>query len=243
MKRIVSFLIAILLCVCFSGIANARDDHEITMLNLLESMIQDMFYEAYYDEEKDVFVITYKNENITKEKYDKYIDFNPDFDTPLAELCRTQLYQTYRDWMDLFNIDIDIIIRHVTSDNGFMYCLINEKYSKTDVAKVGTKREEIDIQVIKLFMQVIKESFNKSGSTNVECGYDEEKDEIWLEFYMGEELSLTDNYSRRNAKESLRKIHEIVEEKITEGGVIGVNICISFVDESGTPIMTVVDGE
>ena len=64
MKRIVSFLIAILLCVCFSGIANARDDHEITMLNLLESMIQDMFYEAYYDEEKDVFVITYKNENI-----------------------------------------------------------------------------------------------------------------------------------------------------------------------------------
>lgn len=242
MKKAVSFLIAILLCVCFSGIATARDDHEITMLNLLESMIQDMFYEAYYDEEKDVFVITYKNENITKEKYDKYIDFNPDFDTPLAELCRTELYQTYRDWMDLFNIDIDIIIRHVTSDNGFMYCLINEEYSKKDAAKAGSKREEIDIQVIKLFLQVTKQAFDESGG-NMECGYDDEKDEIWFEFDVGESLSMATNASRKEARNSCRKIYEMIKTQVTEGGVFGINIRISLVNEEGLQMITLLNGE
>lgn len=229
--------------------AAERTEHEKTMLGILADMsLKETFVEeAYLDEEKDVFVITYRQKDLSKKEAEESITYNDDFLKKLSGICQNTLCEYYCDWVDLFKIDIDIVIRHISNDGHFLYCMLNGIFEEKDIINETSAERGLKIEA---FLLVLKNSFyslKNEKKIEMECEYKEEEDEIHIVIiFEGTKEYIKTRDGKKfvsEMKEGAEEIYNSFRESANKWGIAGGTIKTSFTMGDGETILQTINGE
>lgn len=255
MKKIFVFFISVVILFA-SSTAVARDDVSMYAVELIISMIErdlqetEMFVDVCYNEENDAVLITLKQNTITKKEYDEMVEFNSELPKQMADLCTIYLYDTYRKWVDTANQEIDIIFREISSDDQFLFSVINGDYSEKDILKTEkTKRTEIEIQTINIYLQMMENAFDGMNQLLFQCKYDENDDEMLFVYtILGFGKKDMEMYNGKKAVKEIKQtiisdVYQPIKEMIDQGGMDDISIVVKFMTSDGVLIAGVKDGK
>ncbi len=252
MKR-KAWIVAAIIGIVFSATAYAEglSDHHRTLLNILASMsaaeVDGMYEEAYYNEVLNAFVLTYRQDDPVEE----LIERDPSFAKDLAKNCALHMCDYYMDWIDMFNIDVDIIIRHIAEDGDFLFCMKNGIMTEKDIALegYGASRSEDEKAIIKLYLKLMETAFDGQNELIFGCEYEEEKDEILMVYTSltttGYDLEREKGktFKKQLDKEIKESIYDPIKEQIEEANIHNVSLRIKFVTPDAKTITEIYNGE
>lgn len=255
MKRLLVFFVSFVILFT-SSTAFARDDVSMYAVDLIISLIEkdlqqtEMFVDVCYKEENDAILITLKQTTITKKDYDEMVAFNSDLPKQMADICSNYLYGTYQKWVETAHQEIDIVFREISSDNHFLFSVINGDYSEIDILKTEkTKRTQLEIQTINIYLQMMENAFDGMDQLLFQCKYDEEKDEMLFVYtILGFGKKDMEMYNGKKTVKEIKQtvisdVYQPLKEMVDQSGMDGISIVVKFMTSDGVLITGVENGK
>lgn len=220
----------------------------LRVLALSLTMEPDPLYEeGYLDEELNAMVFTCRNDagDVIRQK--------PETAKEFADICARTMCVYLMDYVKKYDIDVDIIVRHIDKNGDFLFCLKNGVMLKTDpIIKAEAQEDEADDDkirgaLIRLYATVSEMNFEGEGELELKCEYQAETDELLITYKMikiGEtDAKRIKVVEKEKMEDGIIEIYEMHKRELEKGDVYSANIRVRFTTNDGITIAETYNGK
>lgn len=252
MKRIVCTVMAAVMFVVMPCALAERTDHQKTLLKILteSAKANDTFEDAYYDEKNDAYVLIVKDEKLSSTLFETICKTDKTFRDRKAEICKENLCTYFMDWMDLFNLDIPVIIKHVTSDDVLMFCMKDgNRYDYDVLEEERSEDDKLSEAAMNIMLLMLENQFKEEDGIILKTSYDEENKEAHFKFVM---LNIDRNYLNTKAGKQFKaqmkdefadQFYPVIKDKFEGNNIEGLSMIVELATSDGQTITMSKDGK